>query len=60
MPNQGHDKRTFRMADKPWREFVAACDRAELSPQDALRLFALWYARTPGVTIKRPPGPSSE
>lgn len=60
MPTKGNDKRTFRMADEPWRRFVAACDSAGLKPQDALRLFALWYARTPGVTIKRPPGPSSE
>ncbi len=54
VPTKGNDKRTFRMADKPWREFVAACDRAGLTPQDALRLFALWYARTPGVTLRRP------
>lgn len=54
MPNSGHDKRTFRMADEPWRRFVDACDRAGVKPQDALRLLVLWYSRAPGVTLRRP------
>lgn len=55
MPNQGHDKRTFRMAKKPWEEFVATCEAAGLSPQDVLRNLVLWYSRAPRVTVKRPP-----
>lgn len=54
MPNSGHDKRTFRMADEPWRRFVDACERAGITPQDALRLLVLWYSRAPGVTLRRP------
>lgn len=55
MPNQGHDKRTFRMAKKPWGEFEDACTAAGLTPQEALRLLVLWYSRSPGVTLRRPP-----
>lgn len=54
MPNQGNDKRTFRMAKEPWERFEHACKQAGLSPQDALRLLVLWYSRTPGVTLRRP------
>lgn len=56
MPNQGHYKRTFRMADEPWKRFTDASNEAGLTPQEALRLLALWYSRTPGVTLRRPPG----
>lgn len=54
MPNQGHDKRTFRMADEPWERFEHACREADLTPGQALKLLVLWYSRTPGVTMRRP------
>lgn len=59
MPNQGHEKRTFRMADEPWARFVAACQAADVDPHVMLRTLVLWYSRTPGVTVKRPPAPPS-
>lgn len=61
MPNQGHDKRTFRMDDPPWDRFVATCVAAGIDiPQDQLRTLVLWWIRTPGVTVKRPPRLESE
>ena len=59
MPNQGHDKRTFRMADEPWKRFAAACETADVDPHVMLRTLVLWYSRTPGVTVRRPPERSS-
>jgi hypothetical protein len=54
VPNQGHDKRTFRMADEPWKAFEAACAEAGVTPQAMLRTLVLWYSRQPGVTVRRP------
>jgi hypothetical protein len=54
VPNQGHDKRTFRMADEPWKVFESACAESGVTPQAMLRTLVLWYSRTPGVTVRRP------
>lgn len=62
MPNQGNDQHTFRMPKKHWRVFEETCRANGIDlPQDQLRILALWWIRTPGVTVKRPPrvGPES-
>ena len=55
MPTAGNPKRTVRVDDDTWADYVKSCAAAGVEPAVLLRTFVMWWSRHPGVTLPKRP-----
>lgn len=58
MPTAGNAKRTVRVDDPTWDDYLRACEAVGINEHVMLLTLIRWWGRQPGVTLPpRPPRP---